>query len=190
LFQDVNDPRSPNAAAAGAFMATRRDVLDRVGGLECVKTEMVDDMALARRVKQQGFKTWLWPAPSLLRVRLFKGNRDAFWGLTKNILGVVNRTWMAALLMLLLFLVYWAPIAAVVIGVARQDLLMAMTGLGTYAVQAALLALVIPVCHLRWIKALCFPLAPIPVVCCISRALYHRYRHGAVLWRGRAVSIR
>jgi hypothetical protein len=190
LFQAPNDPRSPNAAAAGAFMATRRDVLDRLGGLECVRTEMIDDMALARRVKQQGFKTWLWPAPNLLRVRLFKGNRDAFWGLTKNILGVVNRAWMAVPLMLLPCLVYWVPVATAVIGVARRDLVMALSGFEAYAVQAALLVLVTPVCHLRWLKALCFPLAPLPVVCCIFRALYHRYRNSAVLWRGRAVSIR
>jgi chlorobactene glucosyltransferase len=187
--QNVNDEHSPNAAAAGAFMLTRRDVLDRVGGLEHVKSEMLDDVALATVIKRNGFRTQFSLAPDLLRVRLFKGNRDAFWGLTKNILSVVNHIWMAVPMMLLPIFISWVPIATAVLGFLRPAPIMAIAGLSAYCIQISLLFLVLPFCRLRLGKAVWFPLAAFPVMCCIGKALYHRLVNGAVAWRGRVIPL-
>ena len=94
-LQGVNDPKSRKGAAAGAFMLMRRQLLVQMNGLECIKSEFLDDVALARAVKRQGRDARILLAPELITVRLFKGNRDAFWGLTKNILGAVDHIWMA-----------------------------------------------------------------------------------------------
>jgi hopene-associated glycosyltransferase HpnB len=53
-FAQVNDPLSPTAAAAGGTILVRRDALDRIGGLGAIKGELIDDCALARRLKRQG----------------------------------------------------------------------------------------------------------------------------------------
>ena len=189
LLQNVNDSRSPNAAAAGALMITRHDVLDRVGGLESIKSEILDDIALAKSLKQQGFETRMWLAPDLLSVRLFKGNHDAFWGLTKNILGAVDHLWMAAPAMFLPIFVYWVPIATCVLGALRAEPGMIVAGVAPYIIQVALLLLIVRMCRIRWIKALCFPLAAAPVMCCFLKALYYRYVSGAVAWRGRVIPL-
>ena len=50
-FAWVNDPRKGAAAAAGGCMLLRRDALARAGGFEAIKGELIDDCALARRIK-------------------------------------------------------------------------------------------------------------------------------------------
>ncbi len=46
------------AAAAGGCMLVRRDALERAGGIASIRSEIIDDCALARRLKQQG-AIWL-----------------------------------------------------------------------------------------------------------------------------------
>jgi hopene-associated glycosyltransferase HpnB len=53
-FANVNDPRSTVAAAAGGTVLIRREMLERIGGLESIKDALIDDVALARRVKPLG----------------------------------------------------------------------------------------------------------------------------------------
>jgi hopene-associated glycosyltransferase HpnB len=51
-FSMVNDPHCPVAAAAGGTILIRREVLERCGGLESIKSALIDDVALAAAVKK------------------------------------------------------------------------------------------------------------------------------------------
>ena len=53
-FRRVNDPRSSAAAAAGGTVLIRREALQRMGGIEAIKSSLIDDVALAREVKKSG----------------------------------------------------------------------------------------------------------------------------------------
>jgi hopene-associated glycosyltransferase HpnB len=53
-FAQVNDPRSPAAAAAGGTVLIRRAALERIGGIEAIKHALIDDVALAQAVKRSG----------------------------------------------------------------------------------------------------------------------------------------
>jgi hopene-associated glycosyltransferase HpnB len=53
-FSRVNDPKSPVAAAAGGTVLIRREALERSGGLEAIKGALIDDVALACRIKAGG----------------------------------------------------------------------------------------------------------------------------------------
>lgn len=57
-FGAVNDPRRRTAAAAGGCMLVRAEALRRAGGLESIRGALIDDCALARRLKPQG-AIWL-----------------------------------------------------------------------------------------------------------------------------------
>jgi hopene-associated glycosyltransferase HpnB len=57
-FAWASDPRKRLAAAAGGCMLLRRTAFERIGGLESVKGELIDDCALARAVKRGG-RIWL-----------------------------------------------------------------------------------------------------------------------------------
>jgi hopene-associated glycosyltransferase HpnB len=53
-FAWVNRRGSAVAAAAGGCMLIRREALDKAGGLDSVRQEIIDDCALARRLKPVG----------------------------------------------------------------------------------------------------------------------------------------
>ena len=52
-FAQVNDPHAAWPAAAGGTVLIRRAALERIGGLEAIKGALIDDVSLARAVKQQ-----------------------------------------------------------------------------------------------------------------------------------------
>jgi hopene-associated glycosyltransferase HpnB len=48
----IRSPRRHTAAAAGGCMLVRREALERIGGIQSIRSELIDDCALARAVKQ------------------------------------------------------------------------------------------------------------------------------------------
>jgi hopene-associated glycosyltransferase HpnB len=57
-FAWVNDPARRTAAAAGGCMLVRREALEAVGGVDAIRGEIIDDCALAARLKARG-PIWL-----------------------------------------------------------------------------------------------------------------------------------
>lgn len=51
-FPLVNNPNSPIAAAAGGCILIRRDILEKIGGIEILKQSLIDDCSLAIAVKK------------------------------------------------------------------------------------------------------------------------------------------
>ena len=70
----VADPARPIAAAAGGCMLIRSSTLDRIGRLDKLRHEIIDDCALARRVKPVG-KLWLGPAAQTASIREYRSWR-------------------------------------------------------------------------------------------------------------------
>jgi len=71
-FASVNDARKRTAAAAGGCMLVRRDALQKTGGLEAISGEIIDDCALARRLKRQG-AIWLGLSQRSVSIRPYAG---------------------------------------------------------------------------------------------------------------------
>jgi hopene-associated glycosyltransferase HpnB len=57
-FARVNDPLSATAAAAGGTMLVTRRALARIGGIQAIADRLIDDCALAERIKRGG-RIWL-----------------------------------------------------------------------------------------------------------------------------------
>ena len=53
-FASVNDPRARAAGAAGGTVMVRRDALVRIGGIEAIKSALIDDCTLAKAIKGVG----------------------------------------------------------------------------------------------------------------------------------------
>lgn len=70
----VADPARGTAAAAGGCMLIRSSTLDRIGGLDTIRHEIIDDCALARRVKSVG-RLWLGPGTDTTSVREYRSCR-------------------------------------------------------------------------------------------------------------------
>jgi len=58
-FAWSNDVRRTTAAAAGGCVLVRAEALERIGGLAAIRGELIDDCALAARVKGSGGRIWL-----------------------------------------------------------------------------------------------------------------------------------
>jgi hopene-associated glycosyltransferase HpnB len=75
-FDRVNSRHSKVAAAAGGCILVETRVLERIGGFEPLKSAVIDDCALAQRVKLYGFKIWLGLTHSVQTIRSYKKLAD------------------------------------------------------------------------------------------------------------------
>ena len=55
----IRSSRRQTAGAAGGCILIRRRALERIGGLEAIRGELIDDCALAAAVKRNGGRVWL-----------------------------------------------------------------------------------------------------------------------------------
>lgn len=79
-------------AAHGAFMLIDRDSYDAIGGHEAIRSGLVDDMALARRVKQAGRPVILADVRYHLSMRMYASGTEVWHGYRKNIFEGVGRS--------------------------------------------------------------------------------------------------
>jgi glycosyltransferase involved in cell wall biosynthesis len=187
----IEEPESPQALAAGAFLLVRASAFHAVGGFESIRHEMLDDVGLAKLLKRNRYRVGFRLAPQLMNVRLYKGNRHAFWGMTKNILeGLAGRLWLAPAVMFLPFFVFWTPVYCAVAGAWEGERWLCAAGLATYGLGYALLWAGRPLFRFDPVKALFFPLVAVPNTFCMVRALWLYASRGAVEWRGRTIRVR
>lgn len=74
-FARVNDPTCDTAAAAGGTMLLRRAALERIGGIEHLRSALIDDVALARAIKRGG-PIWLGHSALARSLRPYPGAGD------------------------------------------------------------------------------------------------------------------
>jgi glycosyltransferase involved in cell wall biosynthesis len=186
----LEDPDSANAIATGALMLIHTRVFRDIGGFQGVKGEMLDDIGLARLLKTQNYRVGYRLAPECLQVRLFKNNRDAFWGTTKNILvAVEGHLWLAIPLIILGVVQNLAPLFAVALGLLKNNGPLLLIGMATYGIQYFSFFTVRRLFLFYPLKLLFFPLVAIVATCCIVRALISHTK-GAIFWRGREIKVR
>jgi len=91
-YDKVNDPSSPVAAANGQFLLIRRDVYDAIGGHRGVAGEVLEDVAIAVRVKQAGHRIWFGSGSGLVRTRMYTSFGAMWEGWKKNLYRLMGGT--------------------------------------------------------------------------------------------------
>jgi hypothetical protein len=81
----VVDPARPTAFLSGQCLLVRRDAYEAVGGFAAVAGSLVEDVALARRLKAAGHRLELRLAPDLAAVRMYGRLAELWEGLAKNL---------------------------------------------------------------------------------------------------------
>src|SRR5271156_3588549 len=105
----VADPARRTAGAAGGCMLIRAATLDRLGGIDGIRSEIIDDCALARRVKSVG-KVWLGPAGHTTSIREYRSWRPIWDMVVRSAFAQLDYSAvMLALTLLMLILTYLAP---------------------------------------------------------------------------------
>jgi glycosyltransferase involved in cell wall biosynthesis len=91
-FDQVNDPKSTAAAANGQFLMVRRDVYEAAGGHAAVHGEVLEDVALAKKLKAAGARVWFGYSDGVVRVRMYRSFSAMWEGWKKNLFVLVGGT--------------------------------------------------------------------------------------------------
>jgi len=191
LSPRIVDPRWPQAMAVGAFILVRTKLLREMGGFDALKAEILDDVGLARAFKRHGFSVGLRSAPDLMCVRFFKSNRDAFWGVTKHLLGLVQGfIWIAPVLAVTPLLLYGVLLAGLVYGLLFDEVLLACLAFATLAIHYGSFFLSGRSNSFSAWKSLAFPAMSVQFAFSCGRAVYLFIVKGSFQWRGRQHRVR
>jgi hopene-associated glycosyltransferase HpnB len=170
------------AAAAGGCMLIRRETLEQIGGVAGIRDELIDDCALARRVKAVG-RVWLGVADDTRSVRPY-GSWRPLWDMIARC-AFAQLHYSAALLaacLAALALTYLAPPFLVLM--SRDPLAIALAGLAWLLMAASFLP-ILRVYRCSPLLAMLLPAIALFYMAATlgSAILFWRGRGGA--WKGR-----
>ena len=136
-FPWVNDPASPTAAAAGGCMLIRRETLQRVGGVEPIRDQLIDDCAMGRLIKAHG-AIWLGLTDETRSLRAYD-TLDDIWNMVARTAFVQLDYSLLSLIGTVagMVVIYLVPPAAVFYGLAHGHYNIAIIGGVSWAVMAA-----------------------------------------------------
>ena len=173
------------AAAAGGCMLIRREILERIGGIESIRSALIDDCALAQRVKRAGGRVWLGTSPRELDIRSIRE-----YGHASDVRAMIARSAFAQLHHSALVLagtvagmavIYIVPVLALFTGNTPAILL----GAAAWALSAAIFIPVVREYRVSLSTTLCLPaIALFYTAATIESALRYWSGRGGE-WKGR-----
>jgi hopene-associated glycosyltransferase HpnB len=83
-FRWVADQTRATAAAAGGYMLVRRTMLERIGGISAIRDALIDDCALALKVKRAGGRLTLDLADETWSSRQYQGAGDLWMMIARS----------------------------------------------------------------------------------------------------------
>jgi cellulose synthase/poly-beta-1,6-N-acetylglucosamine synthase-like glycosyltransferase len=141
--KEVSDPNSPAAAANGQYLLIRRDAYDAIGGHAAVATMILEDVELAKRVKQAGYQLQFRQS-DVVSTRMYRTFPQMWEGWTKNLALLFPHPRRLAVLRIAEF--------AVIVTCAVLAIGMAMDGAMVSAAMAAAVAVLFLVFFLSRIR--------------------------------------
>jgi hopene-associated glycosyltransferase HpnB len=137
-FPRVNNREAAMAGAAGGCVLVRKKALEQAGGFEAIKSALIDDCALARRIKKRA-AIWLGLTENTYSIRPYDGLGGIWRMVARTAFTQLNYSALLLLGTLVgMVLIYLAPPVVVVWGIAGGNWLAA--GLGGGALALMLLA--------------------------------------------------
>jgi glycosyltransferase involved in cell wall biosynthesis len=184
-FVAVNDPASPSAAANGQFLMIRRDAYEAIGGHASVAGEVLEDVALSRRVKAAGYRIWFGSGKGIVRTRMYR-SFDAMWeGWQKNLYPLMGGA--RGLLRELLVAEPWVAVLLLLLGLKFPFALLA--GLGLLVARHAAYATALT-SNGYPAKFILYYVPGATLYACVLVASYLGHARGMVPWKGRQVAVR
>ena len=176
----VSDPNSPVAAANGQYILVRRDAYTAVGGHAATKNSLLEDVELARAIKQSGRKIFFRYGGDAVRTRMYRTFPQLREGWTKNLAILFPATARLAFWRLLEFAALVTSLAFFLASLAARDFRYA-----PFFLIAPLLTFIrISRAHFPWQATLLAPLG-IPLFSYLLLRSKRSHLAGKVSWKGR-----
>jgi len=184
-YERVNDPSSPAAAANGQFLMMRRDVYDAIGGHSSVAGEVLEDVALAIRVKAAGHRIWFGSGKGIVRVRMYRSFQAMWQGWKKNLYRLMGGTpW--AVIREMESNLPWIPLLLIAAGLKYPFLLF----LGVLLLIARQTSYGLDLARNQYPFSFIFYYAPaVALYVAVLWASYRSHVNGRIQWKGREYSV-
>ncbi len=184
------DPKTRHwfAAACGQFLAFKKDVYHAIGTHEAVKNEVVEDMGLARKVKQAGYTLRMYNGADSISCRMYTSQNEMFEGFRKNFFaGFNHRTALFVFFGVIHAWVYLLPVAffPVTLATGSPQLIMVLPALILIALHRLLLSMIFewPLKYF-WVQ----PLAVLWFLRLSITTLVDYHKSRQVYWKNRKIS--
>jgi len=184
-YEKVNDPNSPAAAANGQFLMMRRDVYDAIGGHSSVAGEVLEDVALATRVKAAGHRISFGSGKGIVRVRMYRSFQAMWQGWKKNLYRLMGGTpW--AVFREVESSLPWIPLLLIVAGLKVPFLLF----LGVLFLIARQTSYGLDLARNHFPFSFIFYYVPaVALYVAVLWASYRSHVNGRIQWKGREYSV-
>jgi glycosyltransferase involved in cell wall biosynthesis len=184
-YDQVKDPNSSASAANGQFLMIRRDVYDSIGGHPAIAGEVLEDVAIATRVKQAGHRIWFGSGKGLVRTRMYRSFGAMWEGWKKNLYRLMGGTpW--AVFRELESNLPWIPFLLILLGLKFPILLF----LGVLFLIARQTSYGLDLARNHFPFSFIFYYVPAALLYVgVLWASYRAHINGRIAWKGRKYSV-
>jgi len=184
-YETVNDPASPVAAANGQFLMIQRDAYDSIGGHASVVSEILEDVALAKRAKAVGYRIQFGSGQGIVRVRMYRSFHAMWEGWKKNLFLLVGGT-PSAVFRELESTIPWIPLALILLGLKIPI----ATLLGVLFLLMRQMTYGLEIARNQYpFKFIIYYVPAVLLYAGVLWASYRGYAKGKVEWKGREVPV-
>ena len=195
VFYRIHDPKSDRAAAIGGFFLMKRTVLDRVGGYEALKDEVMEDVRLADRIKRLRARLMIDRAPALIRTRMYSTFGEMWECSTKNWFSGVNFSFPFALLCVVSMylgavvpvLIALGSLLALAVGVNTELGLVIVPAALSWLLQVLIMAVVARRSGVSMVYAFTAPLGVAVIYAMLLDSSVRITTGRGVTWKGRRI---
>lgn len=192
----VNDPSKKTGYFFGSFFIIKRKTYESVGTHEGVKSEIVEDGALGKKVKEQGFKLKMVRGEHLVEA-VWARDWDTLWHALKRLmipLYIQSNRMAVGIFFAVLFLLFMPfPILAYsTLFVNLSGSFVILFGISLFTVGLFYLGSIIDAkkgLSLGLRHALFAPIGSAIIITGFATGIVHAKRSNALTWRGRTYSI-
>ena len=182
----IRDPRRKTAGAAGGCILIRPAALDRAGGIAAIRSEIIDDCALARAVKRTGGRVWLGLTADTRSMRAYNSFGEIEQMIARTAFNQLHHSiWLLLATVLAVLIVFVLPLALL----ASGSLLRAATGGIVYLLLTASYIPMIRFYRLNPLFALTLPFSAAFYVAATVHSAFKYWSGCGGEWKGRAQDV-
>ena len=184
--REVSNPVSPAAAANGQYLLVSHRAYDAVGGHAAVARTLLEDVALARLLKQSGRRIFFRYGGDRVQTRMYRSFPQLVEGWTKNLALLFPRPVLLAALRAFEFLTLAGATALAADAWLQRRMAWSALAAGVAVAAAGLLLARIRRAHFDWLSTLLAPLGlPLFAYLLLRSQLSYRWKK-RVTWKGRS----
>jgi len=177
----VANPKSKSAVGVGGFNLVKRSSFEKTGGLEWIKMDVADDVALGTMMKRAGFSSVVLSGKETVKVYLYKTWAASIQGTEKAAFTTIGS--FSPLIMIALaagLILEMSPFYAFAFGISKPFLILSLMAIAISTLSSLLIEKWL--CG-RFLSALFWPFGLALVMALSLNGFFNGWRKGGINWR-------